>query len=345
MKKDSIYILILVFFFSIKSFGQDIHFAQFLQTPQLINPAAAGIFDGKIRGILNYRSQWGAFGGAYKTYAASFDMPLSKRHRGGSYFGLGANFYKDAAGSSNFGNFIGSVSASGVLLIQENQTLSVGLQGGFGQYSVNLSDLTWGSQFNGSEFDLDLNSDELFSAKSSNYIDAGAGIYYRVKKSSSNFLGSEMSSFNIGIAGYHLNKPKQKLLSNTESVIPMKFVAQFSGTFDISGSKVALQPSMFYAIQGPFTEITPGMLVKLKYGASTKYTGFFKQAAFYFGIHYRVKDAILPQVYFEFTDYMIGVSYDYNISDLSSATGGNGGFEISLRYINRSKAIQRGAFK
>lgn len=125
----------------------------------------------------------------------------------------------------------------------------------------------------------------------------------------------------------------------------MKIIAQFSGTFDMRNSKLSLVPSIFYATQGPYKEITPGLLFKIRFGNSTKYSGLFKQGAFYFGSHYRLKDAIIPEVYLEFTDYMIGISYDYNNSALSSVTGGNGGFEISIRYINKPKAIQRSSFK
>lgn len=337
--------LIALLVCSIQGIAQDVHFSQFGQTPQLINPGATGVFDGAVRGIMNYRTQWGAFGNAYNTYAASFDMPISKRSSREAYFGIGANFYKDVAGASDFGNFLGSVSFSGILPIKDAHTISLGLQGGLGQYSANLAKLTWGSQFNGEEFDTQLSSNETFTRQAPKYFDLGAGLFYEFKNSSAEFIGSDISSFNLGVAGYHLNKPKQDFLSDTEDEIPMKLIAQFSGTFDIRGTKVALVPSMFYAMQGPYRETTPGMLLKLRLGSSTKYTGFFKEGAIYFGGHYRLKDAIIPQVYLEFTDYMIGVSYDYNNSALSSVTGGNGGIEISVRYINRPKAIQRASFK
>lgn len=329
---------------SINANAQDVHFSQFGQTPQLINPGATGIFDGKFRGILNYRTQWGAFGNPYNTYAASLDFPIARGNGNHAYFGLGANFYKDVAGSADFGNFLGGLSVSGILPVGDNHTLSLGLQGGFGQYSASLSRLTWGSQFNGEEFDTELNSNETFANNAPKYFDLGAGLYYRFKNTSVAFVGSDISSFNVGIAGYHLNTPKQDFLSGTQDEIPMKIIAQFSGTFDVRGTKLALVPSMFYAMQGPYRETTPGMLFKIKMGNSTKYSGFFKEGAVYFGAHYRLKDAIIPELYLEFSDYMIGVSYDYNNSDLSSVTGGNGGFEISVRYVNRPKAIQRSSF-
>jgi len=325
--------------------AQDVHFSQFGQTPQLINPGATGVFNGSVRGIVNYRTQWSAFGDAFTTYAASFDAPISKGNGRHAYFGIGANFYKDVAGSSSFGNLQAGLSFSGILPIADNHTLSLGLQGGLGQYSANLSSLTWGSQFNGEEFDIERNSGESFGALSSKYFDLGAGLFYEFKNTKNAFLGSDISSFNIGVAGYHLNTPKQDFLSGTEDEVPMKIIAQFAGTFDVSGSKLALVPSMFYAIQGPYKEITPGLLFKIKMGNTTKYTGLFKQGAIYFGAHYRVKDAIIPEMYLEFSDFMFGISYDYNNSALSSVTGGNGGIEISIRYISRPKALQRSSFK
>lgn len=345
IKYKPIYVLVilsLAFFGRI--FAQDVHFSQFGQTPQLINPGATGVSGGSVRGIMNYRTQWGAFGNAYNTYGASFDAPISKGNGKGGYFGLGANFYKDVAGASSFGNLQVGLSFSGIIPVGNNHTISLGLQGAYGQYSANLSQLTWGSQFNGEEFDVTSNSNESFALKSSKYFDLGSGIYYEFKNSKSAFLGSDMSSFNLGVAGYHLNEPKQTFLSETEDKIPMKIIAQFSGTFDMRGSKLSLVPSVFYATQAGFKEITPGLLFKIRLGNSTKYSGLFKQGAVYFGSHYRIKDAIIPQVYLEFSDYMIGVSYDYNNSALSSVTGGFGGLEISIRYVNKPKALQRSSF-
>ncbi len=346
MKMNPIKVLFtLAIFIAASVNAQDVHFSQFGQTPQLINPGASGVFNGNVRGIMNFRTQWGAFGNAYNTYAASFDAPIAKGNGRHAYFGIGANFYKDVAGNSSFGNFQAGLSFSGVLPIADNHTFSVGIQPAFGQYSASLAKLTWGSQFNGEVFDTEINSNETFGLTASRYFDLGAGIYYEFKNTTNEFLGSDMSSFNIGVAGYHLNKPKQDFFSDTQDEIPMKYVAQFSGTFDIRSSKLSLVPSMFYAMQAGYREITPGLLFKIRIGNSTKYSGLFKQGAVYFGSHYRVKDAIIPQVYLEFTDYMIGVSYDYNSSALSSVTGGNGGFEISIRYTNRPKALQRASFK
>jgi type IX secretion system PorP/SprF family membrane protein len=341
------YIILVLMISNLESINaQDVHFSQFSQTPQLINPGATGVFEGAFRGIINYRTQWGELGGGYKTYAASFDAPITKKNKKGSYLGLGANFYKDVAGKSSFGNLQIGFSPSAVLAIARNQTISLGIQAAYGQSSADLSALTWGNQFNGVGFSPGVNSNENLSLRSSKYFDLGTGVYYEFKKSKTSFFGGETSSFNIGIAGYHLNQPKQNLFSESEDVLPMKIVTQVAGSFDLSDSKLALVPSIFYAKQKNFNEITAGILLKIKLGKDvTKYSGFFKQGAIYFGGHYRVKDAIIPQLYLEFADYMIGISYDYNTSALSSVTGGNGGLEISIKYVNKPKALKKSSFK
>lgn len=329
--------------------AQDVHFSQFGQTPQLINPGATGVFDGNVRAFLNYRTQWTGIGKGYKTYAASFDAPLAKgkgRKRGKkAYLGLGLNFYNDVAGTSNFGSSLTSISFSGILPVAEQHKFSVGIQAGLGQNSVDLNTLTWGSQFDGEAFDTQLTSNELFGLRSYQYFDLGAGFLYEFKTEGVSFLSSDVSSFNVGLAGYHLNQPKQQFLAHTTNQLPMKIVAQFSGTFDLGVIPLSLVPSVFYATQSGSKEVTPGLLFKLRRGHETKYSGMFKEAALYFGAHYRVGDAIIPEIYIEFTDYMVGFSYDYSNSDLSRAVGGANGIEFSIRYIHQKKAIKRASFR
>ena len=109
MSFTKLYSLVLVTIMSSLAWSQDVHFSQFGQTPQLINPGATGVVNGAVRAHLNYRSQWGGIG-AFKTDAASIDMPIAKGNGQKGYFGVGANFYKDVAGDSDFGNFLGSLS-------------------------------------------------------------------------------------------------------------------------------------------------------------------------------------------------------------------------------------------
>jgi type IX secretion system PorP/SprF family membrane protein len=248
------------------------------------------------------------------------------------------------AGSSNFRTTQTGVSIAGILPVAKQHRFSLGVQGTLGQNSVDLNRLTWGNQFDGEMFDTQLGSNELFGSRSSQYFDLGAGILYEFKMEGKSFLSSDVSSFNVGIAGYHLTQPKQEFLTNTTDNLEMKIVAQFSGTFDLGTVPLSLVPSMFYAIQGSAKEITPGVLLKLRRGHETKYSGMFKESAIYIGAHYRFGDAIIPEIYLEFTDYMIGFSYDFSNSDLANVAGGAGGLEFSIRYIHQKKALKRASF-
>jgi len=96
---------------------------------------------------------------------------------------------------------------------------------------------------------------------------------------------------------------------------------------------MALKPKFISYFQGPARQITGGFLVRYMLREETKYTGFFSEMAISFGGYYRVGDALSPSAEFEIGGLAIGFAYDLNMSGLSSATNGNGGPEVFLRFI------------
>ena len=96
----------------------------------------------------------------------------------------------------------------------------------------------------------------------------------------------------------------------------------------------SILPNLILLKQGPSTEINVGALIRYSIREESKYTGFLKETALFFGVFSRTGDALIPTVMFEVANYSVGFSYDINTSDLKDATGGNGGVEISLRFIN-----------
>ena len=82
-----------------------------------------------------------------------------------------------------------------------------------------------------------------------------------------------------------------------------------------------------YSKQGSFTEIIGGALIswKLDDMEDTKYI-------LHAGAFLRWKDALIPDVKLECKPLAVSVSYDANISQLTPASGGRGGFEIALTY-------------
>jgi hypothetical protein len=64
-----------------------------------------------------------------------------------------------------------------------------------------------------------------------------------------------------------------------------------------------------------------------------------KNYAVFGGIHYRLRDAIITTGMVEYGNYQFGLSYDFNISRLASASAGRGAVEFNLRYfMNGAKA-------
>ncbi|MEN9002702.1 MAG: type IX secretion system membrane protein PorP/SprF, partial [Flavobacteriales bacterium] len=91
--------LIFIFFASLTSQAQDIHFSQFYNSPLNLNPALAGNFDGNYRFAGNYRNQWNSVTIPFATFSMSAD---AKDVMGKKNVGAGIIFNNDNTGDSRF---------------------------------------------------------------------------------------------------------------------------------------------------------------------------------------------------------------------------------------------------
>ena len=55
------------------------------------------------------------------------------------------------------------------------------------------------------------------------------------------------------------------------------------------------------------------------------------------GVVYRAKDAMILSVGAKMENIVAKIGYDVNVSSLSTASTGRGGFEISVTYVNQKK--------
>jgi type IX secretion system PorP/SprF family membrane protein len=290
-----------------------------------------------MRAIVNYKNQWMAMGKSFNTEAASFDIPLFDYNQRKAHLGLGFNFFNDKAGDSQFGLTQFNVCAAGIVPVSRESKFSLGISVGGAQHKANFSSVVWGNQYNGSGFDPTINSYETTPVNSFFYLDLGAGAYYEFFTGKATLERNEAKRLGIGVAYYHLTQPEQRYFSITEKLY-RKLVVTLNGHFDKTGTKVSIRPSALYVLQGSSSEITVGCAIRYRLKEGTKITGFTTEKGISIGVHYRVKDAIIPQVYFEMGDLGIGVSYDLNVSSYKVTTHLNGGPEISLKYF-----IQKGA--
>lgn len=338
MKKIITVLTAAVVFVSAKA--QDIHFSQFNETPMHLNPANTGLFDGMFRVTLNYRSQWAVMGNPYTTAAGAFDMPLLYA-KNRAYIGLGAFFYSDHAGDSRFGTFQGLLSASGIVPLNDFNKLSVGIQGGYSQRSATISGLQWENQYVNGAYDPQAVSNEGNLLTSFPYVDFSAGAAYQYRSVAGNLAGKDVFELNFGVAAFHLNKPEQKFHGGGGERMDMRLVFHTNARYDLPDSRWSVRPSACYMMQGPAHEFLIGGLMRYRIKNGTKVTNFFSESGIGFGLHYRVKDAILPQLYYDLGDFFIGLSYDINVSKYSSVSKMNGGYEVTLRYANLNGALYK----
>lgn len=316
---------------SLFSLAQDVHFSQFNETPQLLNPGATGVYSGYVRAVVNYKNQWMAMGNAFNTVAASVDMPLFDRNEKKAHIGAGINFFSDKAGDSKFGLTQANLCVAAILPVSRESKFSMGMSFGGAQRKANLAGLSWGNQYDGQGFNTAMASNETTPVTSFFYFDLGAGLYYEYSNGKTKFERNEKKKLDVGAAYFHINQPAQKFLSVTEKLYG-KLVVNIAGHFDKSGTKVAFLPSAIYVMQGKATEITAGCAIRYRLKNDTKITGLMTESALAIGIHYRVGDAVIPSVSFTMADFSLGVSYDVNISSYKKVSKYNGGAEIFLKY-------------
>lgn len=311
--------------------AQDIHFSQFDETPLQLNPANAGVHH-DVRIITNYKNQWKAVGSPYKTFALSGDVKLLKKKN--HQMGIGIDLFSDKAGDADMASNQGNLSLSAIININKKSLISAGVMAGFTQRSMDGANLTWGNQYNGMAYDASLPTGETNTPGSFTFADFGAGIQFSYGTDEMYISANNAKKVNIGVSVFHPHQPSFSFYGNSSEKLHMKTVIHGDAALGISNTNLVLKPSYIVFIQGATKEITPGMTFQYILQEGSKYTGNKKPAAVSIGGYYRLQDAAIALVKFEYANYSIGFSYDINLSKLKTVTSARGGFEISLRFIS-----------
>jgi type IX secretion system PorP/SprF family membrane protein len=306
--------------------AQDIHFTQFNAAPMVVNPAFTGAFSGQWRAAGIYRNQWQSVTVPFVTYAVSFDAPILHDLTVDDYLAAGVQLYNDRAGDGNLSNFSGLVSVAYHKFLGANvdKALTVGLQGGYTQKSVDLSKLYFGDEFVNGIFQQGTSQEYPYLNNKVNYFTINAGVSW-------SHSASENFGYTLGLSAMNLNQPQESLQKkkNSEVGLGIRYAAQ-AGAIAYVGEKFSLRPGLLYQTQSTANELVVGNEFHLIVGdpeVRTVATGVF------LGAWYRTGDAMMINAGLEYKGLRFGVSYDYNVSSLKDASKGNGGFEISLRYI------------
>ena len=303
--------------------SQDIHFSQFNEAPLLRNPALAGLFSGDLRLQSVFRTQWQSVTVPYQTTSLNGEYKL---HIGNSedYMTVGAQVMLDRAGTiaMTATHILPAVNYHKSLSEERNMYLSLGFMGGMVQRKFDRSKLTTNSQFDGVNYNPGAADGENFDKSSYTYFDGTAGLSF-------NMQVTENADDNVfaGVALHHFNKPSNiGFYTNGKSTLTPKWV--YSGGARMATSELSYVTfHADYSKQGASSETIGGIIYtyKLDNEIDPKYL-------IHGGAFVRLKDAIIPVAKLEVRPLAISVSYDANISKLSAATRGRGGFELAISY-------------
>jgi len=304
--------------------AQDFHLTMYDAAPMFLNPALTGVVDADWRVHGQYRTQWKAVNfKPYTTALISFDKPYKK-------WGVGGQIANFRAGLGNYNVVQGVISTAYTVSLNKKRThnLSFGLQGGLSQKSVEYQLLTYNNQYvttNGGGFDNTISSGENFSGQSFVIPELNAGVIY--------YFAKQQTRFNpfVGLSVFNLLTPKETFF-NTNNDLPMRFYTHLGSRINITEVLYVI-PKVLFMRQKEFAELT--------FAGDIGY--YLKKNDMYLlgGIVYRAKDAFSLSIGARLANITAKFAYDINASSLTAATGGRGGFELSLTYVHRKSDYQK----
>jgi type IX secretion system PorP/SprF family membrane protein len=301
------------------SSAQDLHFAQFFNSPLTTNPANTGFIpDGDYRLGINYRNQWSAIMTVpYKTMSAYGDVQLMKERFENGWIGLGGVVLKDVAGSGNLSStkIYGSIAYHQML--GYSSLLSLGFNVGYANKQINTTNLKFPDQFDGKFFDNKLPTAVMLDRNNISYLDMQVGMNYA-------YFPTENIYVNGGFSAHHVNKPQESFFTSSDlsNRVPVRYIGFLNGSFKLN-DLVILNPNIYYTTQAKAQEIVAGMNAHYNLSGDGTYQLIG-------GLYYRHKEAIIPMVGLGWHDYTFTFSYDATMSSLKNYNNTRGAFEFSL---------------
>jgi len=324
MKKILIFAAIVISLAkTITACAQDPSFSQFFSSPLNINPALTANINADWRAISNFRDQWIGPASPYATGTVSYDKKIFQNKMPGvaekkDTWGMGAMLMYDRAMSGIVQSTYASLNLSYRMKLIENDfvthRLGVGFGGIYGRRFIDFSRLDFEEQFVGNGFNTNLPTGEAALSNMKPYISASAGATYSIT--------SEKSNFDIGVAAFHFNHPRQTFLENENEVLPTRKVAHANYERFIN-DRFVLNINTIYQFQKEASYYSLG-------GALGYYVGEQQKTMLNWGLWYWSKNAVIPYVGIVYNDMQFGMSYDITVSKLNEAPKRAKTFELSF---------------
>ena len=309
--KKTVVILLTALAMWLNARAQDPAFSQFFSSPLNINPALTANINADWRIISNLRNQWIQPASPYMTGTVSYDRKIMQNKMPGvpegNVWGLGGMLMYDYAFNGIQKSVYASMNLSHRIKLVENDfythKLGLGFGAIYGRRHIEFDRLNWEEQFVGNGFNTNLPTGEVALANMKPYISASAGLTYSIT--------SEKSNFDMGVAAFHLNRPKQTFLKDENEYLPIRQVAHANYERFIN-ERVVLNVNTIYQFQKEATYYSVG-------GALGYFVGEQQDVMLNGGIWYWSKNAVIPYFGISYKDMQFGLSYDITTSKLNEA--------------------------
>jgi type IX secretion system PorP/SprF family membrane protein len=323
--------------------AQDPSFSQYFASPLNINPALTGDINGKWRVISNYRNQWITPANPYTTGTISIDNKIFQNNADNyvdenTRIGIGGMMMYDqgmaGALKSNYASFnvsgnvrlaAGSerdysgnrIRHSSKIRMDESaeQRLGVGLGVIYGHRRLDVSKLTFEEQFTGNGFNTNLPTGEGALSSMKPYLSTSAGLLYSFIKNNTNF--------DLGVAAFHINKPKQTFLNDDKQYLAKRYVIH-ANLETLLSDQVIFNSNGIYQYQSGASYFSIG-------GALGYYLpSDEKDMIINAGLWYWSNNAVIPYLGFSYGNFQVGLTYDITISKLKETPKKAQTFELCL---------------
>lgn len=308
----------VLFAFTVQA--QDPEFTQFYAAPIYTNPAMAGTgsCDGGGRVVMNYRNQWPSLPGTFVTTAASYDQHFDRI--GG---GIGLMVMDDRAGEG----LLRSTTVSGIysfqLRVNRKFTMRFGLEGQYGQRSIDWQRLRFEDQIDPT-VGFTKQTAENFENNTVGYANFAAGVLGYTER----FYG--------GVAVHNLIEPNQSFFGSADAIVPRRYTAHGGVVIPLDGKKIpesTISPNVLFMMQNKFTQMNIGFY----YNKGPLVTGlWFRQTFGEFGN----SDALMALVGFRKDRFKFGYSYDLTVSDARAAAPGSHEISAGIEWCARTPNVR-----
>jgi type IX secretion system PorP/SprF family membrane protein len=327
MKK--ILIIFILVLRVLQGLAQDHIYSQFYNSPNYLNPALNGQFEGDLRMSMVHRSQWTNLPGplTYTTLSVDYNVP---KFNGG--IGLLATRSSEGTAYLNKINIAGIYSYS---VEFDNGILSFGLQAGITSRQIDYDKLLFADQ-------IDETTGIIPGASTGASIPIYNNRYFFDTGAGTNLVFGNLMA---GLSMQHLNKPNESF-TGSNSILPIRSNAylsyKFKLGFNADEASPAIIPSVVLYKQGKSQSVSAGFQYKLRnINAGLWYRGDNQHGdAFVVSV---ILDIFVKRDYYD--KIRLGVSHDATASKLSySKTAGT--TEIALNYETtfEGRSSRRGGY-